>query len=143
MTERDIEAVLLDEGVYVSTTSGVSMYPMLRDRRDTVVISRLSERAEKYDVLLYRRSGSYVLHRVIKVLPDSYVIRGDNCVIREYGIKDADILGKLTKFYRGNEEMDMNGFRYKLYSRLIVFFHPLVSLKLRVKAKIQRSKGGR
>ena len=34
-----IEDVIQKDGVYVSTTAGVSMYPMLRNRRDTIIIN--------------------------------------------------------------------------------------------------------
>ena len=141
MTDRiDIEATLESEGVYVSTTSGVSMYPMLRDRRDTVVVTPTSQRLKKYDVALYKRGDSYVLHRVIKVLPDSYVIRGDNCIAKEYGITDRDVLGKLTAFYRKDREVNMQSAPYKLYSRLICLFHPLVSLKLKLLNRLKNKK---
>lgn len=33
-----IEGVLARDGVWVSTTAGTSMWPMLRDRRDAVVV---------------------------------------------------------------------------------------------------------
>ena len=33
-----IEEVLEQKGIYVSTTAGVSMYPLLRHRKDTIVI---------------------------------------------------------------------------------------------------------
>ena len=133
-----IEKTLLDEGVFVSTTSGVSMYPMLRDRRDTIIVTKCESRLKKYDVALYKRGDSYVLHRVIKVLPDSYIIRGDNCIAKEYGITDAHVLGKLTGFMRGEKEVNMNGALYKLYSRLICAIHPIISLKLKLKAKFRR-----
>lgn len=144
MTENvNIEAVLEQEGVYISTTSGVSMYPILRDRRDTIVVTPCTERLKKYDVALYRRGDSYVLHRVIKVLPDSYVIRGDNCVAKEYGITDRDVLGKLTSFYRKEKEINMNGARYKIYSRLICACHPFVSLKLKLKSRLSKLRRGK
>lgn len=133
-----IEKALLDEGVYISTTSGVSMYPMLRDRRDTIIVTRCNGRLKKYDVALYKRGDSYVLHRVIKVLPDSYIIRGDNCIANEYGITDAAVLGKLTGFMRGEKEINMNGASYKLYSRLICALHPIVSLKLKLKSRLKK-----
>ena len=142
---NNIENILDSEGMYISTTSGVSMYPMLRDRRDTIVVTPCRERLKKYDVALYRRGESYVLHRVIEVRPDSYVIRGDNCIAKEYGITDANILGKLTAFYRKDKEINMNGAAYKLYSRLICLLHPFVKLKLKVIArikKIRRSNNG-
>ena len=138
----DIENILQSDGVFISTTSGVSMYPMLRDRRDTIVVTTTKERLKKYDVALYKRGDSYVLHRVIKVLPDSYVIRGDNCLSKEYGITDADVLGKLNSFYRKEKEINMNGAAYKLYSRLTVAFHPLVSFKLKLTARIRRKGRG-
>ena len=133
-----IEKTLLDEGVYISTTSGVSMYPMLRDRRDTIIVTRCEGRLKKYDVALYKRGDSYVLHRVIKVLPDSYIIRGDNCIAKEYGITDANILGKLTGFMRGEKEINMSGAPYKLYSRLICALHPIVSIKLKLKSRLKK-----
>ncbi len=138
----DIESILERDGVFVSTTSGVSMYPMLRDRRDTIIVTRLEGRLKKYDVALYKRGESYVLHRVIKVLPDSYIIRGDNCLAKEYGITDDDVIGKLNSFYRKEKEINMMSIKYKLYSRLIVALHPLVSIKLKVRSRFKRKKGG-
>ncbi len=140
MTEKNIESILKENGIFVSTTSGASMYPMLRDRRDTIVVAPISKRLKKYDVALYRRGDRYVLHRVIKVLPDSYVIRGDNCAQKEH-IPDSDLLGCLVKFYRGDKEKSLDGTGYKLYSRLVVLLHPLVSLKLFIRPMLRR--GGR
>ena len=72
MEQRRIEDVVAQDGIYVGTTSGVSMYPMLRDRRDTIIIQPCRGRLKKYDVPLYHRGEKYVLHRIVKVLPDSY-----------------------------------------------------------------------
>ena len=55
-------------------------------------------------------------------------------------VMDADILGKLTGIYRGDKEIDMQGRGYKMYSRLIVFFSPIVRLKLRLKFIFNRIK---
>ena len=135
-----IEKALTDDGIYVSTTSGVSMYPMLRDRRDTIIVTPTNERLKKYDVALYRRGENYVLHRVIKVLPDSYIIRGDNCIAKEYGITDADIIGKLSGFMRGEKEINMKSAAYKLYSRLICAVHPIISLKLKIRSRLGKAR---
>ena len=138
MKASNIEEILGTRGVYVSTTSGVSMMPMLRDSRDTIVVMPVSERLKKYDVALYRRGEEYVLHRVIKVLPDSYIIRGDNCIAKEYGITDKDVLGVLVEFYRGEKHVNVNKRSYKAYSAFICALHPLVVLGARVKARIHR-----
>ena len=75
-----IEEQLKNGGTYVSTTSGSSMRPMLRDRRDRVIVTAIGDRElKKYELPLYRRAdGKYVLHRIIGVKEDCYVIRGDN-----------------------------------------------------------------
>ena len=134
MIQTNIKEILDTTGVFVSTTSGVSMVPMLRNRRDTIIVKPATERLKKYDVALYRRGDSYVLHRVIKVLPDSYIIRGDNCIAKEYGITDEDVLGVLVEFYRKDKHISVNKRSYRLYSAFICAVHPFVVLKLRTKA---------
>ena len=114
---KDIEKVLSEEGMYVSCVVGRSMEPMLHERRDTVAVVPVTERLKKYDIALYRVGEKYVLHRVVKVLPDSYIFCGDNCVELERGITDKDILGKLVEVYRGEEKMKLEGFGYKFYCR--------------------------
>ena len=114
---KDIEKILAEEGVYVSAVSGHSMEPMLYEGRDTVAIVPLSGRLKKYDVALYRVGEKYVLHRVVKALPDSYVFCGDNCVVLEKGIEDKDLVGKLDKAWQGEREIALDGIRYWFYSR--------------------------
>ena len=121
---KDIEQVLETQGVFVSTTAGTSMYPMLRDRRDVIVVRKNQERLKKYDVALYKKGDSYILHRVLEVLPDSYVIRGDNCDQKEYGITDAQILGVLEEFYRGDKKVSLSSRAYKAYVRFYCAFTP-------------------
>ena len=130
---RKIEDVLKEDGMFVSTTSGVSMYPMLCDRRGTIIVKPCEGRLKKYDVPLYKRGDNYILHRIVKVLPDSYIICGDNCERKEYDITDAQILGVLTGFYRDSKLIDMNGWKYKLYSRVWVAIFPIRMLYKRVK----------
>ncbi len=140
MTETNISEILRQNGVYIGTTWGSSMSPLLRDRRDTVVISKNTARLKKYDIALYMRDGKYILHRVVKVLPSSYIIRGDNCILGEEA-EECSILGILTEIWRGERRMSTSGTRFKLMSRLITFFHPIIALKLLIKAKLR--KGGR
>lgn len=133
-----IEEVLKQEGVYVSTIAGVSMYPMLRNRRDTIVVEPYEGRLKKYDVPLYKVGNNYVLHRIIEVLPDSYVIRGDNCINKEYGITDKDILGVLTAFHRDGKEVNMSGIGYKTYVFLWCHTHGLRQLCRKIYFKLRR-----
>ena len=107
---------------------GTSMLPLLKENRDlfTVRKKKPGERFKVCDVVLYRRGDSYVLHRILKVLPDGgYVILGDNCINREYGTTDADILGVMTGFQRKGRDYTVRNFRYRLYSRQRVLTAPI------------------
>ena len=128
--KKSIEEVLEEDGVYVSTTSGVSMRPLFKHRRDTVIISKTTARLKKYDVPLYRRGDQYILHRIIKVLPDSYVIVGDNCIQKEYDITDENILGVLTAFYRKDRYYTVSHPLYRAYAVFWCYtYYPRVWIK--------------
>lgn len=92
-----------------------NMQPMLRQGRDLFTVApKGPERCKKYDVVLYRRpSDPYVLHRIIEVRPDSYVILGDNCIAKEYGIRDEDILGVLTSFQHNGHTISVSDWGYE------------------------------
>ncbi len=131
-----IEDILRKEGVFVSTTSGVSMYPMLRDRRDTIVVRPLKEgeRLKKLDVPLYKRGEQYVLHRIIKVLPNGYNILGDNCMKVEKNIPDSAVIGVLQEMWRGEKKVSLNSFGYKLYKWAIYLIYPLRIVYKKIRA---------
>ena len=71
MTEgSNIERELKENGRLIYSNRGVSMYPLIRQGKDLVVIEPVSGRLKKYDVPLYKRSNDshvYVLHRIIMV----------------------------------------------------------------------------
>ena len=103
---QTIEQQIAENGFYISTTVGVSMRPMLRNRRDRVIIrSTDGGRLSKWDLPLYKRpDGKYVLHRVIEVRDGYYVIRGDNTYAKEH-VPDDWIVGVMTEFYRGKRHV--------------------------------------
>ncbi len=123
---ENIEEQLRTAGFYVSTTAGVSMYPMLRNRRDRVVIRPLGEeRLQRLDLPLYRRpDGTYVLHRIIGVREDHYIIRGDNTYRKEH-IPDERIVGVMTEFYRGKRHVKADSRWYRVYAWLWQGIYPL------------------
>ena len=137
--EKTIEQILAEEGKLVRTTAGVSMKPLFGDRRDTSIIVPIKGRLKKYDVPLYRRGDDYVLHRIVKVLPDSYIICGDNCENYEYGIRDEDIIGVLTAFYRKDKFYTVDNKLYKLYSIYIVKTFRLRMFYRKSKRKLARA----
>lgn len=96
------------------------MLPLIRQDKDLVLISKKPEgRLRKYDVPLYKRdSGQYVLHRVLKVRKNDYVLCGDNRRHRETGISDRHIIGVLTAVVRDGKKLPTSSLRYRLYSHL-------------------------
>lgn len=101
------ELLEISDEVHV-LTSGISMRPMLREHKDIAVIERVKQKLKKNDVPLYRRAGcdKLVLHRIIKVTDNGYVIRGDNLFTNEYDVTDEDIVGVLKAFYRDGKYYD-------------------------------------
>ena len=120
-----IEEKINGNGKIVSSVSGFSMYPLLKNQRDTVTVEKISRRLKKYDVPLYRRNEKHILHRVIAVKDNGYIIRGDNCFFIETDIKDENVLGVMTSFCRNGHIHSTDEFGYKLYSRIWVFIYPL------------------
>lgn len=113
-------------GVLTYTFRGVSMLPMLRQGKDLITVEKKgAERLKKYDVPLYRRGKDYVLHRVVKVREKDYVILGDNCLNKEYGVTDSDIIGVLVSFKRNGKTISVDDPVYRIYARLRYFFYPL------------------
>lgn len=89
MTKSTFEEQLEKNGRLIYTNVGDSMWPLIRQGKDLLVIEPVHGRLRKYDVPLYKRdSGQYVLHRILEVRRDDYVICGDNRSRKEYGITD-------------------------------------------------------
>ena len=99
---------------------GVSMMPMLRQGIDSVRLSPVTGKLKKYDLPLYqRRSGQYVLHRIVKA-EETYTCIGDNQFAYEKGICQDQLIAVVTGFYRAEKFRSVNSVGYKLYCR---FWH--------------------
>lgn len=137
---KTIAEFLEENGKLTYTNVGVSMMPLLRQGKDLFTIEKNNgQRYKKGDVVLFARGSSkYVLHRIIKVLPDEYVILGDNCVSCEKGIKDSDIHGKMISFVRNGKEHSVTEKRYRVYTALVLFFNPVRVFFKRLWIKFKR-----
>lgn len=143
----NFQQILDEQGKLVYTNVGISMMPLLRQRRDLLVITRKPEgRLRLWDVPLYYRphTGQYIMHRVLWVGRHSYVMCGDNQWRPEFGVRDDQILGVLegvtrvdraglgadeqASHYlaiRPTEEHPHVSLKYRLYVFVWCFFYPI------------------
>ena len=139
-----LEEYLNRKGTLVYTNVGTSMMPLLREHRDIMIIRKKGpERCRKYDAVLYRAGEKYILHRVLQVRPDDYVICGDHNFRKETGITDGQILGIMTGIVRNGKQIDCRTNRlYRAYAHLWVDFFPIRARILFVQAAA-RATGGK
>ena len=117
---------------------GVSMLPMLRQRKDTVEIAPLPERLERYDLPVYQYpSGKVVMHRVVRVEEDCYICRGDNTYADERITHDM-MIAKVTAFKRGSKRIEVTNLLYQAYVHVWVAIYPLRRAVVPVKRKMVR-----
>ncbi len=128
------EELLARDGRLVYKTKGTSMEPMLRQNRDLVVIEVPASRLKKDDVAFYRRGESYVLHRVVDVKEDRYLIRGDNTYTLE-NVPDRAVLGVLTGFVRKGKQHSVDEEGYRRYVRFWNAIYPLRAVCFRCKRR--------
>ena len=135
------EEFLKENGELTYTNVGRSMMPLLRQGKDLFTVRRKApaERCRVGDVALYRNpADQFVLHRVIQVRPDDYVILGDHNIVKEYGIRDEDILGIMTGFVRDGRSHTVEERGYKLYSFVIMHTIPLRTVQRKARRKVGR-----
>ena len=137
-TPGTIEAELEKHGIYASNTRGYSMKPLLSHHRDVVIIMPPEGELKKYDVALYPMGESdYILHRVIAVRDDCYIIRGDNTYVKERVPKDM-VIGVMTEFTRAGKHHTCRDLSYRLYSRVWCAIYPLRVLYRKARAALSR-----
>ena len=135
------EDFLESNGELTYTNVGTSMMPLLKQHRDLFTVRRKgSARCRAGDVVLYRRPpNKYVLHRVVEVRKNDYVILGDNCINKEYGITDGDIIGVMTGYVRKGRTHTVKDRSYCIYKAYIMHTIPLRVLFKKVKLKTKRA----
>jgi len=121
-SNNSIESILKSEGFFLFTGNGSSMWPLIREGRDSLEVRPPSGRLRKYDIALYKAKGLFVAHRVMVPCDGYYVMRGDNCYLRET-VKDEDVLGVVVSLWRDEKKVNMRSLSYTLYCFLIINCH--------------------
>ena len=115
----------ISEGKKVNMrVTGISMSPLLHNRRDTVVLER-ADNLKKYDIVLHeRKDGTYILHRIIKKKGDVLTIAGDFEIEKEYPVYTSQVIAKVSSFVRNGVYHDANEAFFRFYAIVWVAIFP-------------------
>ena len=72
-----------------------SMNPTLTEK--DLVIVKINDNIEQDDIITYKKDGAFITHRVISVLDDYYICKGDANNTKDEPIKKSEVLGKVVK----------------------------------------------
>lgn len=123
MTYEILEPIIREKlalgGRVIIKPKGTSMLPLIRQGIDEVELSAPpKERLKKYDIPFYKReNGQFVLHRIVGVKKDSYILCGDNQTDLERGITDEMIFAVVTRIKRDGIFFDVNNEEYLKYCK--------------------------
>ena len=118
------ECIAEDKKVNMRVT-GISMYPLLHNRKDTVVLEK-ADFFKKYDIVLHqRKEGQYILHRIIKKKGDVLTIAGDFEIQKEYPVYTSQVIARVTGFVRNGVYHDADELFFKVYAFIWVAIFPL------------------
>ena len=105
-------------GTVIIKPKGTSMLPLIRQGIDEVVLKCPDGRLKKYDIPFYKRkNGQFVLHRIVKVRKNDYVLCGDNQTEYEYGIRDDMIIAVVAEIVRDKKHIKTDNRQYMKYCR--------------------------
>lgn len=91
---------------------GNSMWPLLRNEKDSVLLVRPDD-IKKYDVILFKRvDGRIALHRVIKTEGNTLTTIGDNQYVFEGYVDKSSVIAKAIEFKRGRRHISKRHIRY-------------------------------
>ncbi|MDF2988027.1 MAG: putative transcriptional regulator [Eubacterium sp.] len=101
-----IKEILCDGTNVWITVTGMSMYPFLRENLDSVKLSKTSfDAIRKGDiVLIKRKSGEYILHRVLKKEKGHFYIVGDAQKWIEGPLQPEQLIAAVTEIKRKDHQ---------------------------------------
>ena len=131
----------------ISFTSGVSMEPLLHDKRKKnathVLIVPITGICQVGDMpLALLPDGRYILHRIIRIDKKQdkviYVTRGDNCVGCEYVPQEA-VYGVVREiYYKNDKTVKVTDKKYQRYVKVWMRLYPIRKFFMRCRGLIGR-----
>ena len=99
---------------------GQSMFPLLRNERDEVVIYPcVADELQPMDVVLFRYQGKHVLHRILRREGELLYLQGDGSYLAKEACRTTDVVGKLREVVRhSGKVIQTDGWQWRFLSRL-------------------------
>lgn len=136
--EPAIREIMGVGGVVRLTVTGMSMFPTLVEKRDSVLLVK-PDKVKKGDIVLYQRqNGDYVLHRIVGKKKDEYSLCGDNQTLIEFPIYREQIFGVVSGIVRKGVTIPVTNAKYRMASFVWVRFIRLRPFILRNYVKMKR-----
>ena len=98
----ELMTAVLDKGApFRFQAAGFSMMPFIRSG-DVITIAPAPARIRFGDVVAFESSssGKLVVHRIVRVSSDGYIIKGDNSPESDAGVPGSRILGRVARVER-------------------------------------------
>ena len=134
-----VEAELAEGKAVRFRLKGNSMFPLLRNGKDVVVLEKSSpEELKPMDVVLFRYRGGHVLHRIIRRDGERLLIQGDGSLVAVEHCTVDDVVGKVVEVCRpAGKVVGIDHWRWTLPSRLWRGCGPFRVLFLRLAYKLR------
>lgn len=137
----DVEALLRQGKSVQFPPTGWSMYPLIVNGRDQVVVEPVDPaRVRRGDVVLYRRPGSIlVIHRVWKRTGEGLYMVGDNQSEVEGPLPPEVVCGVMTAVIRNGRTIRVSSPLYRFLSGAWLILRPMRRVIARTVAAVKRA----
>ena len=120
----------LDTSHMAFVPKGDSMWPFLKNKKQTVIIKKDISDIKEYDVVLYTRAnGDNILHRVLQITDEGFICSGDSQFITEQ-VSKSQVVGVMVGYYKKEKYVEIDQ-RYR--DKAKKYYRKTKKRKLRVK----------
>lgn len=117
-----VESQLKEGKSVLFKVKGHSMHPFLRNEKDSVLLAPANKVVTKNDVVLFLYNGRHILHRVVAVEGEKYIMQGDGVYASREHCSREEIVGVVTHICRqGGKMVPVTSLWWRLASAM--WFH--------------------
>lgn len=128
-----VRQALNDGGQFKLLVTGGSMFPFIKHLRDSVFLVHPSSRKTRRGdiVLIERETKQLVLHRIIKMKPDGFIMNGDAQNWDEF-VPFEQVVAVVSKIERKGRLISCDSRGYRFLSGLWMLLRPFRGLLLKM-----------